>query len=84
MQIKERSGYTVQMPEIVFWSNFSSSLQGPHKTVMLLTLCHSCKMIFFRCFQLINMSRFLLLVPNNFIFLSQLFQTYNFLFPKLF
>ena len=47
MQIKERSGYTVQMPEIVFWSNFSSSLQGPHKTVMLLTLCHSCKMIFF-------------------------------------
>ena len=60
------------MPEITFWFNFTPDLQGPHKIGCVIHMsCHSRKVIFFWCFQLINMPKFILTVPNNFLLLLQ-------------
>ena len=68
-----------------FRPNFTPGLQGPHISCVTHMLCHSRKVIFFWCFQLINMPIFLVLVPNNLIsYHNSLFQTHTFLvLPKL-
>ena len=52
-----------------FLPNFAPGLHGLHDiSCVTHMLCHSCKVIFFWCFQLINMPKFLVFVPSNFIF----------------
>ena len=82
-QVKE--GLDRQYKCLSFWPNFTPGLQGPHNISSVThMLCHSRKVIFFWCFQLINMPIFLVLVPNNLIYHNSLFQTQTLLvLPKL-